>query len=111
MQMNKPKTYEEAIKVVYSSFRENEMESPAFHFSGGMNIRNNLGLWDKESPLHKHMLERFGLCHADDTGTLIWRAALAESKGEAYDPMVDVERFKKHWLNMGLDPATMEYIK
>lgn len=103
-----PETFEEAVEYVANRIEPDTVDSPFFHFSGGMAVRNTLGLWHKESPLYKHMLERFGLCHADDTGGIICRAAHAKKNGHPYDPEVDVARFKQHWRSMGLDPATME---
>ncbi len=103
-----PETYEEAIQYVYERISPDTVTAPFFHHTGGMAVRNTLGLWQKESPLYKHMLERFGLCHADDTGALITGAANAFKNGKDYDPAPDVERFKKHWIAYGFDPATME---
>lgn len=103
-----PETYEEAIQFVYERINPDTVSSPMFHMTGGMAVRNTLGLWDKESPLHKHMLERFGLCHADDTGALITDAAHAMKNGEDYDPQAWVDICVKHWHNAGYDPKTME---
>jgi len=105
-----PTTFEEAAQFVADRIEADTVQQPMFHMTGGMAVRNSLGLWDKESPLHKHMKERFGLCHADDTGSLITNAAHAIKNGQEYDPQADIERFKKHWLFMGYDPATMEKI-
>lgn len=105
-----PKTFEEAVEYVSNRIEADTVSSPFFHFTGGMNMRNSLGLWDKNGELHKHMLERFGLCHADDTGALISKAAHAKKNGLAYAPEVDVAIFKAHWRSCGLDPATMEKI-
>jgi hypothetical protein len=105
-----PSTFEEAVDYVAERIEPTTVSDPFFHFSGGMNMRNSLGLWQAGSPLHRHMLERFGLCHADDTGSLISSAADAKKNGRAYDPSGDVERFRRHWRAMGMDPATMERI-
>ena len=106
-----PKTFEEAVDYLCAAIKPEVFESPYYHFTTGMSVRNNLGLWDKTSPLHKHMAERFGLCHADDTGSLISSAAHAKLDGREYDPEADVQKFKKHWLGYGLDPKTMEKIE
>jgi len=103
-------TFEEAIQYVVDNIEKFTVKQPVFHFTGGMAIRNSLGLWDKENPLYKHMKDRFGLCHADDTGSLITNAAYALKNGQEYNPEADVERFKKHWISLGYDPATMEKI-
>lgn len=106
--MEMPTTFEEAVHFVASQIDVDTVEKPMFHMFGGMSVRNNLGLWDKNSHLHKYMVEHFGLCHADDTGHLITQAAHAKVNGEEYDPAADVQRFKDHWTRLGYDPATME---
>jgi hypothetical protein len=99
-------TYEEAVNYIAENIDKNTVNDPSFHHTCGMHIRNSLGLWKKDSKLYKHMLDRFGLCHADDTGSLITRAANALKNGIFYDPKEDVESFKTHWRNAGYDPAT-----
>lgn len=106
-----PETYEEAVNLVCDELHSVwllDHNSPFFHMGTGRHIRNSLGLWDKTSPLHRHMLERFGLCHADDTGMLIINAMRARFEGRSYSPDPDVERCKAHWRGFGLDPSTME---
>ncbi len=103
-----PTTFEEAVDFMAAKIKPDDVKNPYYHFTGGMAMRNGLGLWDKESPLYKHMLNRFGLCHADDTGGLISSAADAKVNGLTYSPKEDVERYKNHWIAMGYDPTTME---
>jgi hypothetical protein len=104
----RPTTFEEAVDTLHAQIDPDTVSHPWFHMTGGMSVRNAFGLWDPSSPLHQHMKERFGLCHADDTGMLICHAADARKNGRTYDPTEDVERCKQHWRNMGYDPATME---
>lgn len=106
-----PNTFEEAVDWVAARIEPGSVDQPWFHLTGGMNVRNALGLWQKDSSLYKHMQERFGLCHADDTGGLICSAADAKVKGRQYDPTPDVERYKEHWRSYGYDPATMERLR
>ena len=103
-----PKTYEEAIEYISMSYSKETMNADFFHFTVGMDIRNNLKLWDKNSELYKHMLERFGLCHADDTYALICEAVRAEMDGVKYDPWLSVKRFEEHWARYNVDPKTMK---
>lgn len=107
----KPETFEEAVDYVVNRIDKDTVSNPHFHFSGGMAMRNQLNLWDRDSAIHKHMLERFGLCHADDTGMLISNAAHAKKNNKEYDPEIDVVRCKRHWISMGYDPATMKELK
>jgi hypothetical protein len=107
----KPTTFEEAAQYVADRIEADTVDHPYFHFTGGMAIRNDLNLWDQKSPLYQHMLERFALCHADDTGMLISNAASAIKKGLPYCPREDVERCKRHWRTMGINPATMKRVE
>lgn len=108
--VGQPTTFEQAVDLIASEINPTTVEDPFFHLTGGMSIRNGLGLWDRESALSQNMLERFGLCHADDTGMLITNAANAKVNGIPYDIDADVRRCKEHWRRMGLDPATMQRI-
>jgi len=105
-----PVTFEEAVDLVAAGIGADTVEQPFFHMTGGMSLRNGLGLWNKEGALHQHMLRRFGLCHADDTGMLISHAAHAKVNDLPYDIDADITRCKEHWRRQGLDPATMERI-
>lgn len=95
-----PKTYEEAVDYVYDRIGENTVETPGFHFSAGMKMRNDLGLWESDSPLHKDIKNRFGLWHADDMGAIISEAANARKNGREYDPHQRAEEFHQYWANM-----------
>lgn len=106
----RPSTFEEAVDFVAASISPTTVSSPFFHLTGGMAIRNDLGLWQRDGALYQHMLTRFGLGHADDTGAIISNAAHAKVNGENYDPADDIQRFKEHWQRMGVDPATQERI-
>jgi hypothetical protein len=103
-------TFEEAVDALAAEMRPEEFSSPFFHMTTGMNIRNQLCLWRADSALHQHMLQRFGLCHADDTSMLINHAVQAKLNGETYDPEPDLLRIRDHWFRHGYDPATMQRV-
>jgi len=103
-----PTTFEEAVDFVALNIKKSTVTSPNFHLMGGMSIRNSLDLWNKNSVLSKHMQSRFGLCHADDLGSLITSAADAKVNGREYSPDNDVQKFKNHWEQQDIDPATMK---
>jgi len=105
-----PDTFEDAVLVVINEFAELDICDPYFHFTTGRLVRNRLGLWNQNNPLVQHMVERFGVCHADDLGSLITKAAHAKNNDLLYDPMNDVQRFKEHWQSLGYDPATLKRI-
>lgn len=78
-------TLETAIEYIFPNFegmdeyfKQSEDDFSGFcqsQLSGGigMQIRNNLGLWNKEGLLHKHFKEVHGIDHADDMSDMIIR--------------------------------------
>lgn len=102
-----PVTFEQAVDLVAAEFPDPN-EDPFFHMTQGMFVRNYLGLWNKEGALSQHMIQRFGLCHADDTSMLITNAACAKINRVPYDINADIRRCEEHWQRLGLNPATME---
>ena len=103
-------TFEEAVDFIAASINPQRFESPFFHLETGMGIRNGLRLWQKDSALYHHMLDRFGLCHADDTGMLITNAARAKVEDRTYDIEEDLTTIRDHWARYGYDPATMQRV-
>jgi len=86
--MNKeklPTTLEESVDYYTPSFKglEHLFENSEDNFASfchsqlsggiGMQIRNQLGLWDADSVMTKHMNEVYSLNHADDMSDLILR--------------------------------------
>ena len=108
LEQRMPETFEEAVEYVVQRIDITTVEDPYFHHIGGMAMRNDLGLWIKESPLHQHMVARFGLCHADDTGALISKAADAALNNRYYNADHDAEYYRNYWIAQGYNPATME---
>ncbi|UTC29922.1 hypothetical protein BAJUN_03200 [Bajunvirus bajun] len=76
------------------------------HHGYGTSIRNDLSLWDDNSPIVKHFRERFGLGHADDISGILTAGVFAAIRGVPFDPLPQVERYKAHWEKEGLDPVT-----
>jgi hypothetical protein len=101
--MNKiPTTLEEAVqelvrvnKKQLKKLKKEEMTK--YHFSTGINIRNAWGLWDKNSTLHKHFFERFGLQHADDMSGLIFDCFKHFINNEEWNIKDKLLRYVVHW--------------
>lgn len=72
--------------------------SSAFHFTSGMGMRNNWGLWDKKSELNKWFSTQ-GIYHADDMSAIIiesFRRLLLE---EEIDLAGQVKYYQDFWAN------------
>ena len=84
---------DESDKKHFMEIEEDDMSG--LHHTGGRFIRNNWGLWDEESPLHKWFKETHGIWHADDMSGIIltsyWR--------RLHDIDIDVESQAKFYLD------------
>lgn len=115
-----PETLEEAILILVANntsqlekLRNDDMAK--YHHGTGTNIRNAWGLWKKDSPLHKHLHERFGLSHADDLSGIIFYCFHKAINKEpwTYGVKKEVERYRKHWESFGyeIDGETKKELK
>ncbi len=78
-----PTTLDEAVDQILASMSAAERAAYAkepedypgirFHFSGGMAMRNDWGLWHHETPISKWLLSR-RIFHGDDASCTIFRA-------------------------------------
>jgi hypothetical protein len=97
-----PQTIEEGIGIVrlkieqYAKDHTEEDVCCAAHFSSGMWIRNNWGLWKQDSCIYKELVA-LGLWHADDMSSLIITCAVRDLKGKDRDIPGIVQKFKDYW--------------
>lgn len=74
------------------------------HHTSGMKLRNDWGLWHPvDVPLRAWFRDEYGISHPDDISGIVFEAAIARVRGEAYDPALTVARYKAHWAAMGCD--------
>lgn len=104
-----PETLEECVEAMIEvnlkqidCLRKEDMNK--YHFSTGMQMRNEWGLWDKNSTLYKHFKERFGLWHADDTSSLIMTCFKNAINGTTWEINSEVKRYLDHWERLGVGP-------
>lgn len=70
-----------------------------YHFGIGMWMRNNWGLWDKESDLHKWFASH-GITHADDMSGIILTSFRRRLLGQPIGFEQQVENYKSYWRQM-----------
>jgi hypothetical protein len=103
-----PSTLEAAVEMIVSGLDEEEVKfiqenaSCTIHHSFGTTTRNNWSLWDRETPLVLHFLERFNIAHADDISGILMDCTWRSVKGEPWKLEEQVERYHTHWKNCGL---------
>ena len=112
-----PSTLEQAISIIVANLDDEEIafirknKGNGLHHGFGTAIRNGWGLWDNDSILHKHFREVHGLGHADDMSGLILSGVCARLvHGYEFDLYKEVAKYKKHWIDYGIDPLTQEYL-
>lgn len=101
-----PETWQKAVLAVCSNLSTEELKELrehgycAFHPSVGRQIRNEWGLWDSKSPLHKSFKEEFGLTHADDMSGILLQAAHALASGKDMEFHKWAEEYLAYWEMM-----------
>lgn len=102
-----PQTIRELVVYLCSQLRKEGRDyilandSSSIHFSAGMSLRNDFGLWNKESPLVQDAIKTYGIAHADDISGLVYDWVWAIIRSEEFNPLLCVERFHKHWKQFG----------
>jgi hypothetical protein len=72
-----------------------------FHFFGGMAMRNDWGLWNKEQPLTQWFRAR-GIWHADDMSAIIYKAYWCFLNDVPFCLAKEAEYYEKFWTNCGI---------
>ena len=79
----------------------NRNQSYTVHFTAGMKVRNDWSLWEKDSPLKRDAVEKYGIAHADDISGLIFSWTWAKIRNEEFDPVDHCRIYHEHWKNYG----------
>lgn len=106
-----PKTLLQAVEALDKSatdedrvkFAKEDGNSPGanLHFCGGMAMRNEWGLWDKEKPLTKWFRE-YGVWHADDMSSIIYKSYWRFLNGKEFNMVKESIECEKYWKRQGL---------
>jgi hypothetical protein len=120
MKKFKPQTLDEAITHVVEglapadrTFIQNHSASEV-HFTAGMVMRNDFGLWEQDTPFKADIKKRFNLFgHGDDCSGLILAGVWATVHGEDVNKALatEAEYYRKHWTQCGVNPETGEETK
>jgi hypothetical protein len=110
-----PETLDDAINYLYDNLKDRDIhfirynDPIATHHYGGMALRNNWGLWKKNTPLKKDIKARFNLFgHGDDCSGLIFEGLWTKVKGKDVNAALTkaAKRYHTHWPKYGIDPVT-----
>ena len=98
--MTGPKTIVEAVTRIlgFKGLQGFKKNNPIeYHNSAGREIRNDWGLWDKKSPLHKEF-NQIGIFHSDDMSGILLETAHRILNGQPIDLAGQVEMYKAYWI-------------
>jgi len=98
-----PQTLEEAVSALIAHIPKEEFSGPWAHFGLGMWVRNNLGLWDKESPLAKYFCS-IGIGHPDDMWGILSDCIVRKFRNEPFDLEGQVKYYRDYWVKQDEDP-------
>lgn len=105
-----PKTIENAVETLFWLISDADKETirigkeKNYHFDIGMAIRNEWGLWDKNSSIVQEAISKYKIAHGDDLSGLIFAwtfAKIREEDEEDFDPIKQCEVYHKHWAKIG----------
>lgn len=111
----RPVTIDGAIDRVWSTLTPEEINFikteglGRTHRTVGMAMRNEWGMWEKNSPLITDMRGRFCLFgHADDCSGLIMEGVTALVEGRDMQKAVNTMalQYFQHWRKQGINPVT-----
>ena len=97
-----PTTLDEAIELLQKQCDPKDLEMlkkeghpPGWHFTGGMAMRNDWGLWHG-SALAKHF-NALGIYHADDMSGIIMESLVRKVRGQPLDIAGQVKHYRDYW--------------
>lgn len=103
-----PSTLEDAIDMIIADLTEDDLDylennkSTTIHLSYGRYIRNIWSLWDSETVLVQHFLNRFDIGHADDISGIILECVWRKVNSVDLDVESQVKKYHEHWTKLGL---------
>ena len=110
-----PSTVESAARKIADSVSEDERQAirddpePLLtdaHITGGLSIRNQWSLRERDGPLKRAAATKYGIAHADDISGPIMSWAFAMIRGEEFDPSDHCKQCHEHWSRYGTDALT-----
>jgi hypothetical protein len=116
-----PKNLEEALTWLYrdlddeslstvKNMKDEDELTGSLHRTWGQAIRNEWGLWDKESSLHKYF-KKLGINHADDMSGIIMTTFWRKLNNKPSELDKQIEFYKQYWKNTRKEkPIKIEHI-
>jgi hypothetical protein len=80
------------------------MSPDKFHHGFGTHIRNTYDLWAKTSPINQWFQKHLGLSHGDDLSGIVLQMVWAKVRNAYFDPFAAAEKYRRHWIDMGMNP-------
>ena len=113
-----PTNLDEAIIELHVALTDNEKRefaklSPSnpglsLHLTGGMTMRNNWGLWDRNSPFSLWFRKQ-GIWHPDDMSAIIYRAFWCNLNNKPFDMKKETRFYIEFWKEQGIGFDGIEF--
>jgi hypothetical protein len=103
-----PSNFEEAVDYLVSLHVP--CDDPRWHFSGGMALRNDWGLWGNKTPIAK-WFTKHELYHGDDRSGLLSDAVQAKLNGEEFDVMAQIKYYHEWWPKQYGERCSLEQMR
>ncbi len=87
---------------IIKNMKEDDFLSGSHHFLG-RHLRNEWGLWQKDSPLAIYF-KKLGLWHADDMSSVILCCFHRHLNDKPFDVEVQVAYYRAYWKKAGVKP-------
>lgn len=100
-----PLNFDEAVNYLVE--QKAPTDDPGFHFSGGMSIRNNWGLWGNSTSIAKWFTEK-KLFHGDDRSAILSKAVAAKIKNEPFDVDEEIKFYQEWWVKQYGEKYSLE---
>lgn len=113
-----PLDHESAVRILLNA-KWDEQEKKVLkramlvtlHHGFGTGLRNYWHLNDETYPLTRWYMKNLGIGHSDDISGLIIQDFLARYNDTPFDLQRSVAKYRRHWLEQGIDPITLEKVK
>lgn len=103
-----PKDFDEAVDYLVA--QKVAVNDPSFHFSGGMAMRNEWGLWHNYTPIAKWFTDR-GLYHGDDRSGILAEAVDAKLRAYSFDVDARIKYYQDWWFNQYGEECSLENMR
>lgn len=95
--VDKVKTFDDAVNYLIKNFNNKNFSNPYWHHNDGRKLRNDLNLWNRDTPLCLFMKNKYNITHPDDISGLILNAAKSKLNSINFDLAKEAKFYSDYW--------------